>query len=45
MFLILYEFESKLMLGDTDVEQVLENALTIPKVEPDVFENIAGKVL
>ena len=42
VFLILYEFEAKLMLGDVDVEQVLEKALTLPKVEPDLFENIAG---
>lgn len=43
VLLILYEFECRLAMGDTGVEQILEYAISLPQTEPRTFQTLAGK--
>ena len=43
LLLILYEFEARAKLGDPNLEDVLEKALSLSYTEPKAFETIAGK--
>ena len=42
LLLILYEFEAKAKLGDSDLEEILERTLLLPYAEAKAFETIAG---
>ena len=42
LLLILYEFEAKAKLGDSDLEEILERTLSQPYAEAKAFETIAG---
>jgi len=45
VLLLLYEFEAKARLGDSDAERVLDRAICLPQAEPKLFEAIAGNLI
>lgn len=42
VLLLLYEFETKARLGNTDLEKILHRAVALPYADAKVFEIMAG---